>query len=537
MMAGEAVDQRTDIYSLGVLYAKLLGAQAQSRIVRKAKSQEKSQRYAGITQFRSALQTNTRPRLLAGIAALLVFVCLTAFYLWRTEDQPPRSIVVVPFTNASAAAQDQYIADGLTQDLTDSLAQASTLQVIARSAASRFTAANPNLQDLSRKLNVNLMLTGQVDRSQTRSTVRAEVRRVPSGDKVWSETYQVQGQNLGQLNSQIASAVAAALHVKRSSPKPAQLFPVNDQAYDLSQRASHERQHFTSASYATAERQLREAIQLDPHYARAYFLLGDLIWSQNGVRGDSVRTSAELLECAAMWRKALELSPDLSAARAMLAKYEMQYSWNWAQAESQLQRALASSSDYSSEDSYSFLLLFEGRFQEALEHRRRAEELDPISLESRLNSALFWFNIGNFQRSKAACDQVKGAPCVIMTAIANLALGRTDLVATALKNADPQNKSIPFFQAMLAARKGDREGALRILRPLEESYQNLAVPRQWFALVYSQMNDVPNTVKWLNRSADAHEWQILNMGVHPFYRNMHQDPAFQTLERRIGLKP
>jgi predicted Zn-dependent protease len=92
-----------------------------------------------------------------------------------------------------------------------------------------------------------------------------------------------------------------------------------------------------------------------------------------------------------------------------------------------------------------------------------------------------------------------------------------------------------IFEAMAYARAGQREEALRLIRPLEEKYPNPGVSMQWFALVYALLGDEPNTVKWLQRSADRREWQALNLAIHPVYARMRNSPGFRALEKRMGL--
>ena len=102
-----------------------------------------------------------------------------------------------------------------------------------------------------------------------------------------------------------------------------------------------------------------------------------------------------------------------------------------------------------------------------------------------------------------------------------------------LKQRFPQAQ---FFEAMACAAAGQREEALRLIRPFEEKYPDPSVSMQWFALVYAFMGDEPNTVKWLERSVDRHEWQALSVAVHPAYAAMRSSPGFRALKKRMGLE-
>lgn len=98
-------------------------------------------------------------------------------------------------------------------------------------------------------------------------------------------------------------------------------------------------------------------------------------------------------------------------------------------------------------------------------------------------------------------------------------------------------KSFPqaqVFEAMARAKSGQTSEALRLLRPFEQSYPNDGISMQWLASVYAMMGDEPNTLKWLDRSAERHEWQALNIAVHPVYASMENSPGFRALKRRMG---
>jgi tetratricopeptide (TPR) repeat protein len=305
-------------------------------------------------------------------------------------------------------------------------------------------------------------------------------------------------------------------------------------------RARYDVQQGTPDSLAHAESEYRQAIDLDPAYADAYSGLGSVQWNKGGATGLNVRTAAER-ESAELWfRKALDLDPDLSNARAALAFSAMQYDWDWSRAEREFQRALAGPTNIATESGYAFLLIFRGRFGEADEHIRRCEELDPFSTVTMLNIANMRNLEGRFaearemaQKLAASYPKIVGARQLI--GLTYIEEGRPDL---ALENLEPLRNIIPFApfrEAMAKARAGRREEALRLIRPYEEKYPNPGVSMQGFAMVYAFMGDEPNTVKWLERSADRREWAALNIAIYSVYAPVRNFPEFRALEKRIGL--
>jgi tetratricopeptide (TPR) repeat protein len=122
-----------------------------------------------------------------------------------------------------------------------------------------------------------------------------------------------------------------------------------------------------------------------------------------------------------------------------------------------------------------------------------------------------------------------------MIGLTDIEEGHPELVLPILQQLEPRFPQAQVVEAMAYARAGRREQALRLIRPFEEKYPEPGVAMQWIALVYAFMGDEPNTVKWLERSADRHEFQALNLAVHPVYAPMRNSAGFRALKRRMGL--
>lgn len=524
------------------------------RICGKAMQSRPEERYRTVTEFaadlRLFLEGRTplkavpvpfqkrswvlRASALAAVSALVLLGVygVQRFNAWKVES---RSVAVLPFVNVKANAQDQYLADGLTEDVIDELSQGSSLRVIERASSKRFSAQAPDLTQANRQLHVGLVLIGRVNRTQDRIKVSAQLKRAPEGTLLWSHDYDRSASQFGGVHTEIASAVSACLKAEKSGPAETRV-AIDEQAYDLALRATHEFQMSTPAAYEEAREHAREAIAIDPKFARPYFLLGAIAYNYGAIRNGQVRPEQERKEAESFWRTALERSPRYSAPRAMLASLALQYDWDWAQAERELRRTLSFGPDGNAESVYAFLLLYQGRYSEAKLHRRRAEDLDPISSFGLLNSALFWAQAGEYERSLADCRALRKHPGVAtVSTLVYVAQGHPERALRLLEKEDERLPWTPFGRAIAQASAGHREEALRLIHMQEANDRDGKAPRQWFALVYAALNDEANTVKWLERSADAHEWQVLNLAVLPFYRSMQQNPSFQALKRRIGL--
>jgi tetratricopeptide (TPR) repeat protein len=225
----------------------------------------------------------------------------------------------------------------------------------------------------------------------------------------------------------------------------------------------------------------------------------------------------------------------------MLALIAMQFDWDWDRAERELKLGEAEGSSPNVEYSYAFLLLFKGRLEEADRHVQRLQELDPFAVATMSNIGLLRLIEGRVDEARAMGQKINDAyPKVFAAKIirsgCDIWEGKTDV---ALREIREWKKSFPpaqMYEAMAQAHAGNREEALRLIRPFEEKYPDPGVAMQWFALVYALMGDEANTVKWLGRSADRHEWQVLNLAVSPLYGQMRNSPGFHALKKRIRLE-
>jgi serine/threonine-protein kinase len=474
------------------------------------------------------------------LAAGAVCVALGAG-AWRllSRHESVTSIAVLPFTNLSSDAGDQYFSDGLTDEITDALSRVKTLRVIARSSSFQFRGKNADVREVGRTLNVTNILEGSVERSGDHVKIIAHLERASDGALVWSNTYERKTSDLFAVQSELAAGIAGGLKVAVGAA-PARHAP-SAEAHDLVMKGRYGLQQGTVASVAQAEADFQHAIDLDPQYADAYLGAGNAAYNRAGATGIYVRTEDEHVRAERYFRKALELDPELPVARAYLARLAMQYDWDWSRAEHEIQLALAGPPNAVAEYSYAMFLLFHGRFPEADLHLQRYQDLDPFSTATMMNVATARNLEGRFAQAREISQKVAAAyPSILMAkqliGLTYIEEGHPEL---ALADLEPMKGNIPFApfrEAMARARAGQREQALRLIRPYEDKYPDTGVSMQWFALVYSFMGDQPNTMKWLERSADRHEWGVLSIAIGPNGGWMRNTPEFRALVKRIGLE-
>jgi TolB-like protein len=460
----------------------------------------------------------------AGVLAA-VLGTLAAFALSRSwfarEEFPPaeadRSIAVIPFANEGAAtAADQYFVDGLTDEITDTLTQQRRLRVVARSSVFQYRGKIIDVREVGRELGVAYVLEGTVQRLGDRVKINARLGRVSDATQVWSKTWERQGGDLFAVRSELASAITSSLQASVGG-QPPRKHAAGERAHDLYMQGRYELEQMTPQSLDRAAETLQQAIDRDPQYAAAYYALGQAKWSRSSASASQVVDPARR-ESVALFRRALELDPDLAEAHA----------------------GLAGDPSVAVENSYAFLLVFQNRFAEADEHIRRSQELDPVGAVSVANRALLWNLEGRFRKSREEFQRMlEKSPDLVperyMVALTFIEEGNPAASAPILHELGERTPVARMFQAMAVARAGRKKEALSLIAPFEAKYPDPGVANQWFALVYAFLGDQANTVKWLGRSIDRHEWQALNLAVHPVYASMRNSAGFEALKKRIGL--
>jgi TolB-like protein len=472
-------------------------------------------------------------------AGLFPIALAAAWALLRPPFAPePLSIVVLPFTNLGGDSSQQYFADGLTDEITDRLARIPSLRVLARTSAFAFRGKAADVRDVGRELNVSHVLEGSVEWVGGQVRISAHLERVSDGSHVWSSTYDRQAKDLLAVQSELAEAVSRALQLN-TGILPASHVAV-EEAHELYLRGVFDMQNPVPDSLRKAEESLQQAVRIDPEYGAAWFQLGLAKFNSSSVNG-RIRTPAEVAEVKDLYRKAVQLEPDLLEVHAQLAFVAMVTEWDWAGAERELRLASGNGPRAFAESTYALLLSYHGKFREADSRIATARTLDPAGATTMLYLGVIRHWERRFAESIAIFQQLleRSPDQLNPRVMLNFSYIEAGQAALALANIRQWEAKIPtagFLEVMALARLGRREEALTLLRRLETRYaQGHRMFRQWFALAWASLGDHARTVEWLEKSADLHELQVLNLAVNPAFAEMRNDPEFRAVVRRIGL--
>lgn len=336
----------------------------------------------------------------------------------------------------------------------------------------------------------------------------------------------------------LVGASAAALIWTHRTPAPHKVNPV---AHDFVIKGRFDLQQANTEGVKRAEADFQHAIDADPNYAVAYVELAKAKLAEGSARGSTFRTEQERDSAEELSRKALRLDPKLSDAHAVLGRLVMQYEWDWSTAEREFRTALDEDPTAKAELTYASFLVFRHRFAEADEYLNRVQEKEPFDTLNMFALDQDRYLEGRFAECREIDRRLLALHPTLTEARAAIAgsyifEGKPELALTELKKVDKSFPSLPFYQAMALGGAGQREQALQFIRPYEERYPNSGVALQWIAKVYALMGDEPNTVKWLQRSADQREWQVLTIAVNPAFASMENSAGFRALKQRMGLQ-
>lgn len=478
------------------------------------------------------------------IVPILVAIAAAGFMLWKQHlppaalKQPINAIVVLPFENYSPNHQDEYIADGMTEELTNDLAQWRDLRVVARTSAFAFKGKGEDVRSIGRQLGVDAVLEGSFIRQGDQVRITAQLNRTSDGYHLWSHSYDTETNNLLAVQEQVANSITTAIQqVRGGSPPPIREPTANPRAHDLYLQGEYQLYLNTPASVIKAIDLFNGAVAVDPAFARAWLGIGRAELVATSLTAVTHEESIPRIRQAA--QKALDLDPTLGDAHTLLADVAYIWDWDWTQADTEFRRALELGAGSEARARYAWALTTRGQFAEAHRQFHLAAEQDPLAVIPPFDE----FFAYNFERNLPGQKQVLqrmlqlhpdflGAHALTVV----MSIQQHDC-ATARTEADwlgSTYPNIPAAQSTLAyaaACAGDKPEALRRIARMTA----LQAPAYQLAIAYALLHDTNNAIAQLNQSANAHEGQILYLRYDPFFDEIRNDPRYIALEHRVGL--
>jgi len=454
------------------------------------------------------------------------------------------SIAVLPLTNLTADADNEYFCVGLAEELVHALSRVAKLKVAAATSAFSFKGKAVEIREIRKTLNVEMVLEGSIRRSNDRMRITVQLVNTRDGYQVWSERYDRALSKTFEVKSDIALAVIKALKVTLDDRERSALaapYTKNSKAHQLYLRGRFHLGTLTGEGFSIGVDYLNQAIAADPNYALAYAGLAE---AQRHVSTIHVRPAQSLMQVRAAAEKALALDDNLAEAQALLAVVTANYDRLPDEAERRFKRALQlAPNSVLTRRLYGSYLMTQGRLAAAIAEFCRARELDPLSpILNVLTSIAYFF-------AREPHHALKHARRALATdesfwlghwsaALAHEQFGQLIEALGELERASDSGSSpwITALRARVYAKLGKREIARAMLHDGGKRASAEWVAPYLVATVYFALGEIDQGFQWLETAFDDFDENLNFIAVDPILDPLRSDPRYIELLDRAGLE-
>jgi serine/threonine protein kinase/tetratricopeptide (TPR) repeat protein len=456
------------------------------------------------------------------------------------------SIAVLPFANASRDPDTEYLCDGITESILNSLAQIAQLRVTPRSTVFRYKAADADPQMIGRELNVRLVLTGRIIQHGDNLVASAELVDVAAGSQLWGERYHRKMSDVFVLEEEIARKISESLRLKLSGQEKTRLarrFTENSEAYHLYLRGRHHWIKRTPDEVKKGIEYFQKAIEKDPGYALAYSGLADC-HSILGVY--CILPSKEAFARAkAAAAAAVAFDEELAEGHTSLGFIKAYLDWDWSGGEKEFQRALELNRGYwVTPYWYGLMLTSTGRFEEAEQQIRHGLELEPLSPILMHVAAMIAFTSRRY--AEAVGRSLKGLQSDPDHFLLRFWLGvaylleekHAEAISELQTAVDLCRRGVSWVVGSLGhayAVWGNQAEALRILEELLDRAKREAIDFVSVAAIYVGLRDTENALTALEKACDNRGMSGILVKVDPRFDPLRSEPRFQQVLKRMNL--
>jgi TolB-like protein/DNA-binding winged helix-turn-helix (wHTH) protein len=496
-----------------------------------------------------------RPALIVLMGALVLLASSLGYRLARRQFHsaaaklsalPIRSLAVLPFQNLSGDKDQEYFADGMTDELITDLGQMSALRVISRTSVMHYKGTSKTLPQIGQELGADAILEGTVFRSGSQVRITAQLIDARSDKHLWAHGYERGLRDVLGLQDEVARDIAEEIRVKLTPQERARLagsHPVNPQAHEAYLKGLYYWNQLTEAGVRKSLAFFQEAIAKDPNYALPYSGLANY-YGVMYVRFEAYSRNDACPKAEAAALKAVELDDSLAEGHHALAAIRLVCDWDWQGSESEFKRAIDLNPNYAEAHRvYADLLAFKGHPDQAVAEAQRAVENDPMSPDINMELGWIYYLTRHYQRAIGQFQKAEGMDPnrpEVHAGLGNVYAqkGKLDLAIREYRKAVELSGEAPWALSALGyadALAGRRREAFEILGRLNAMSKNRLVETLERALIYIGLGDKQQAFVWLAKAYEAREWDMTGLKADPAYDSLRSDPRFQDLVRRVGL--
>jgi serine/threonine-protein kinase len=491
---------------------------------------------------------NRWPLLALLLAAILVVIGINRWFFTEKGN----SLAILPFTYVSddpqfiANPDREYLSDGFTESIINSLSQLPNLKVIARSSVFRYKGREPDLEALGRELNVRSIVVGRITQQGDNISISAELTDIQENRQLWGKQYTRRTADIQMIQREIARDITDALRLNLTGADQKQLgrsYTDNGEAYQAYLKGRYYWNKRTDEGFKQAIGYFLEAIDKDPNYALAYTGLADCYTLRSDYGFLPPMEGYGLAKFAVT--VALKSDSNLAEAHTSLASIKAVTDWDWQGAENEYRRAIELNPNYpTAHHWYAAHLLLLGRLDQALSEIKKAQQLDPFSLGINKDYAVILLFS---RRYDEAIEQSRKTLAIdpgflVMSTYIAQAYELKQLYpeATAVLEkahaAAPSDGEITYGLGQVYAMVGKKAEAVKILTELNQpSRENLYLPKE-AALLYSLLGDKDKAVAILEKAYENHYLSVAEIKMDPRFDHLRSDERVAELLRRLGLQ-
>jgi len=485
-------------------------------------------------------------RVLAGAGiglALLAVIGYAGFKKWYVDPHSTfeiRSIAILPLKNLSGDPNQEYFADGMTEELINDLGQVSTLRVISLTSAMSYKGTRKKLPEIARELAAGGVVEGSVQREGHQVRISAQLIDARADRPIWAHTYVRDMTSVLDVQGEVAKAIADEISITVTPLEQARLArgrPIDPEAQDS---YLHGMLQLDADDCKSAIDYFNQALARNPSYAQAHAALANC-YGRLGESGQKAYKNAFSKQKSEATR-AIELDDSLPDGHAELANTAMTLDWDWAAAATEFHRALELNPNSAIiHQKYAFYLVRTGQQREALAEVERGVDLDPVSGRSFHYEGFIDYFSRHYDQALSLVRTVRElgiSPPDWSFLLGNVYAEKgmyAESIGEFLKSGNGPGSLGHLGNAY--ARAGRADMARKTISQLEEHVRKDGVGRYEIALVYAGLGKKQEALKWLEESYNARDVGLVNLKIDPCLDPLRSDPRFDDLVRRVGLAP
>jgi len=589
--SGKTLDARSDVFSFGVVLYELLAGRrpfagatelevlqtiihgapqplgeeippALRTLVEKALEKDPADRYQSMREMVVDLRRLTRERVettqpsvasaprsvfpwkWAAKAVLLLLVAGAAWRFWPGAGaRQIRSIAVLPLDNFSRDPDQEFFADGMTEQLIADLSQIGSLRVISRTSVMQYKGKRPSLPEIAKGLNVDAVVEGSVLRVGDRVRITAQLLQAATDKHLWAESYDRDVRDVLALQAEVARNIAAQVQITLTPQEQVLLGNqrrVDPEVFQLYLKGRYFYNQATEDPIRKGIEYFEQAIAKDASYAPAY--AGEA-FAYASLASIFAPPKDVMPKAKAAAEKALQLDDTLSEAHTALAFVKMMFDWDWAGTEKELKRAIElNPNSAEAHDLYGNYFTALEQYPEAITESRRAHELDPLSLRIYGDLLSNLIAARQYDETIAECRKALETDSSFSTAYAVMGLAYAQkkqfpeaIAALKKANALDPNPTMQLFLAHVQAAAGNRAEAVQLLAKMEELSKHRYVCAYEIAQVHVSLGDNNKAMQWLEKGRREQCDCLVWLTSEPWMDPLRVDPRYLGLVKQVGF--